>query len=166
MDAVDRRAGGLLLFTLSALGFGQIPAHAHIREQHEILDEAVGLKHALDHHAQRLTGLVQFEFDLLCVEVDAARLEAPRTQLFGQRLQRLHLLREFAFAGFNAFLRLVVGKAAVAVDDSAAKPFLLDVRLRVHFKDCTEGESVLVGAQRAEVVGEHLGQHGNRAVHE
>ena len=38
VEADGPRKGRLLLLAFSAPGFGQIPAHAHIGQQHEILD--------------------------------------------------------------------------------------------------------------------------------
>ena len=66
-------ASPLRAFAFGGSGLGEVAAHPHIRQQHEVFDEAIGIEHALDHHPQRLARLVQLKFDLFRVEVDAAR---------------------------------------------------------------------------------------------
>ena len=75
-------------------------------------------------------------------------------------------LAEVAFARLNDLLRLLVVEAAVGADDRVAEPLLVDFGLVVEVKDGTVAEFVLVGTERAEVVGECFGKHRDSAIDE
>ena len=63
-------------------------------------------------------------------------------------------------------LRLLVGETAIGADDASPEPSLDDARIATHYEQRREDELVLVGIERAEVVGELRRQHRDRAIHE
>ena len=67
-----------------------------------------------------MTRLVDIEPHFLAVEINRTVLEAPRTQLLGQTVERQQLLGEVALTGLNHLLGLFISKAAVALYDGAA----------------------------------------------
>ena len=158
---IDRGARRRLLL---GVDLGQESRHFHIGQKHEVLDELVGLLHALDDHAKRLARLVELKAHLLRVEVDAASLEALVPQLRGKVTEHLQFLGPIAFACFEALLGFLVGEASVGVNHRAAKPPSHHLGLRGHLKHRTEREAVFVRAQRTQVVGEDFWQHGDGSV--
>ena len=140
--------------------------HAAVGQQHELLDHAVGIGLLLDVDAYGLALFVEQELRLLAVESDGSVAEAARAQRAGQAVERLQLRGIVAAARLDALLRLGVGEAAVGVDHRAAEPLVEDLQVLVEGEHCREAEALLVGPQRAELVREPLGQHGDRAVHQ
>ena len=101
---------------------------------------------------------------LLGVEINAPSLEALVPQLCGKVAQHLQFLGPVAFPSFESLLGFLVREASVGVNDRAAKPPSHHLGLCGHLKHRAERESVLVRAQRTQVVGEDFGQHGDGPV--
>ena len=149
--------------------FADVFGHGLVGQQHELLDEPVGLFALLDVYADGLGVLVELELHLLGLEVDGAALEAGLAQACGQGVEGHDGVGDIgavACAGVDDFLRLLVGHAAVAADDGLAHPAFVHLGLGVHLHDHAEAELLLVLAERADVVAELLGQHGDGAVDE
>ena len=96
--------------------------HPHIGQQHEVLDQAVGVQHALDEHLHGLSIVVEAELDLLGVEIDAPRFEPPGPHLLGQPVEPLDPLARSSRS--PPLLRLGIGETTIGMDHGAAEPFL------------------------------------------
>ena len=164
VHAIDHRARhGTALF---AAAVAAELRHAAVGQQHELLDHLVRFLLLLEVDAQRPAVLVEPEFHLLAVERDRAVAEPLAAQSLGQTVERQNLLGVVAAARLDHLLRLGVGEAAVGVDHRAAEPFVENLEVLVEREDRRETETRLVGAQRAELVREPLGQHRHGAVHQ
>ena len=137
-----------------------------VGKEHELLNQLIRLFRFLEIDAQRLALLVDFKFHLVTLEVDGAVAEATVAKLFRQVVEGENCLFAIALAGFDDFLRLLVGEAAVALDDCPANARVDDIRFVIHFEDSREAKFFLVRPQRADLVAETFGQHRNRAVHQ
>ena len=164
--------------------------HAAVGQQHELLDELVGVARHLHVGARGMSLLVDLEAHLGAVEADGAVLEAGGAQALGQAVERDELGGIFALglrAGRQRFgvsarqrqvglrglavaleylLHLLVGEAAHAAYDGVREVPLLHLALVVEAEDGRVGQFVLVGAERADEVAEAFGEHGYGAVHE
>ena len=167
MDAVDE--GLLRLVLLFALFTGHLAdafGHRAVGQQHEFLDELVGVLALLEIHGEGLALLVDLEAHLRAVEVHAARLEAFGAQDFGEAVQLAQLFGVVAVLAFEDFLHLFVAVAAVAARHRVGQMPVLHLAFFVDFKHDAVGQLVFVGAQRADEVAEPFGQHRHGAVHQ
>src|SRR5690606_28943108 len=101
---------------------GRLASHRLVREQHEILDQAVRLEpqHALD--IRRLAAFLERDARRGHVEVDAAAVLARRTQREPQRVQHSQRLVRLGIDRARAVeygLRVVVGELVPAANDTA-----------------------------------------------
>ena len=151
---------------LPASRFADVGGHGAVGQQHELLDEFVGIFRLLEVHAQGFALFVQLEAHLRPFEGDGPVGKAALAQLLGQAVQGEHFVAQVALAGFDYLLRLLVGEAAVAANDGAGDVVGVHFGFVVQLEQHRVGEFVLVGAQRADAVREVLGQHGDGAVHQ
>ena len=162
-------------------GFG----HRLIGQQHELLDEFVGIFRGLEVGLDGLAGLVDIEVEFLAVELHRAVLEAGGTEFLGEGIEFdehlgiLALIRIFLCGGrcrlasavlhaivLENLLYLLVGIATVALDDGMGQVPFLHVGLVVHLEDNAVTEFFLIRTERTDEVTEALGQHGDGAVDE
>ena len=121
--------------------FADVFGHGLVGQQHELLDEPVGLLTFLDVHSRGVGVLVEDELHLLTLEVDGTALVARRPQHCGDAVQGedgVGNVGAVADAGVYDGLRLLVGHAAVAAYDSLAHPGLVHLAFIVHLHDHAE----------------------------
>ena len=162
--------------------------HGSVGQQHELLNQLVGIFGHLEEDARRLALLVYLEAYLASVKVYRASGKAPAPQFLGHAVEHDELLgkvlgrlcigrkRLVVVAGavvvllaglvmcLQYLLHLLVGEASVAAYDGVCQVPVLYLGLLVERKDDAVSQLVLVGTQRADVVAEPLGQHGNGAI--
>ena len=161
MNTVRQRLGfGALLDLAYALG------HRTVGQQHELLDELCGVVRLLEVRTGRLAVLVDVEVQFLAIELHGTTFEATLTQAFGQSVQRAQLLSIVAVLARQYLLHLLVGIAAVALDDRMGYMKVLHVRFVVQQEDDRVAELLLVRTQRADEVTQPFGQHGDGAVYQ
>ena len=167
------------------LGLAYRLGYGLVGQQHKLLDELVGILRHLEVGRCRLALLVDVEVQLLAVELHGAVLEARCAQLLGQGIQLDELCGMLALIGIllrggrgglasavdhpivlQYLLHLLVGIAAVAAYDGVGQVPSLDVGILVEHEDDAVAQLVLIGAQRADVVAQPLGQHGDGAVYQ
>ena len=136
-----------------------------VREEHELLDQPVGLVRDGLVDADRLAVLVDVDLHLRALEHDRAVLETVPAEDGREGVQGEDG-RLFGDVAEDDFLDLLVVVAAVRADDGAADPAVDDLGLRGDLEDGREGQLVLVGAQGAELVAELLREHRDGPVHE
>ena len=111
--------------------------------------------------------LVDVKLDLFAVERHRATLlKAAAPQLLGHIVEDGQLLGQVALARLEDVLCLFVGEAPVAARHRVADFVFFHLGLGIHLHDDRVGEFVLMGSQRADVVAQLLGQHGDGAVHQ
>ena len=181
---------GLVVNTIGQrLGFGAF-LHASYRlsyrpvgQQHELLDELIGVFRAFEVAFDGLAFLVDVEVQLLALEFHGSVLEPLCPEAFGHAVEHDQFLGKLALIGvllgggrcglaaavhyavlLENGLCLLIGKAPVTADDGVGQMPVFDIRLLVHLEDDAVAELVLVGAQRADVVAQSLGQHRDGAV--
>ena len=135
-----------------------------VGQQHEFLDELVGVFAFLEVNRYGMALVVDVEAHLGAVKFHRAIVVTLSAQYLGQAVEGEYLVAHVALAGLDDGLSLVVCKAAVGAYDGAADLAAEHAGAVVHLKDYRESELFLVGAQRADAVGQMLGQHRYRAV--
>ena len=153
----------LLLAALLRLADGG--GHRAVGQEHELLDELIGIFRHLEIYARGMAFLVDVETHLLAVEVHRAVFESLRAELLGQTVERGYLLHKVALAVFDHFLGLLVGETAVRADHGAHDAAVEHLCVVVKLKNSGESQLLLVGTQRADAVAEALGEHRHHAVH-
>ena len=129
VDAVDEGLGLLALGHLA-----HVLCHRAVGQQHELLDEPVGLLGYLLVDPYRLAGLIHLDLHLGPLEGNGTGGEAFLPQDRGYLVQGCDLLGERTVAGLNDGLGLVVVEAVVGLDDGTAEPALLDHSRRCDVK--------------------------------
>ena len=179
VHTVRQRLGlDALLHTSHTLG------HGAVGQEHELLDELVGVFRHLEVAACGLACLVHVEVEFLALKLHGAVLEALGTEQLGESVERDELAGQLALVAalagrgcrlsgavhhpivFQYLLHLLIGKAPTAPYHGMYQSPALHLRLIVHLKHRAEAQLVLVGPQRADVVAEALGQHGDGTVYE
>ena len=140
--------------------------HRFIGQQHEFLNQLVGIFRHLEVGADRFASLVDIKVQLLAVELYTTVLESGFAQFFGQRIKLQQEFGVFAFSLFNNLLNLFVGIATVALNHGVCQMPILDVCLVVHLEDNAVAQFFLVGAQRTDKVTQTLGQHRDGTIHQ
>ena len=100
------------------------------------------------------------------MEVDAACLHAFLAQLGSQAVEGQDFVLVVARTAFDHGLHLFIGVSAARLDDGLANPLVVDLGIVVHLEDYAESQFLLVGTERADIVAELLGEHGDGAVDE
>jgi hypothetical protein len=159
MDAVDRRALR-----------GEIARDVFIREQHEFLDELVGILAFLQPDIRRFALIVELYLLLLEVEVDTAVLDAVGVKYleefahFGERRFEFFVVERFL--ALEKPFHFVVVEAVAGADDGLAylvAEVLPDLSSDMKIE---KGQLVLVGVEAAKVVRQSLGEHWDDPVDE
>ena len=155
---------------LSALGFSNKLGNRPVGEQHEFLNQMVGVAADLEVHAGGLVLLIKLEFDFLLIEAECAFAHTSGTQLLRHTVEGPDGVVEICFLSFrvvvlNDLLRLFIGKSAVAVNGCSAKPTVVYGPILVHLKDGAEGVFIFVRAEGTDPVGQYFGKHRNYSVH-
>ena len=96
--------------------------HLAVGQQHEVLDEHIRIDALLDVHVYGAALVVEFEAYLVAIKVDTALLEAALAQFIGDTLHLAQFVDEVALTGIEHCLGVLVGKAAVGMDDGTAEP--------------------------------------------
>ena len=146
--------------------FREVLGDRFVREQHEILDKQVGSAALLEHDIGRLPVLIDEHFYFWGIKGDGALRYAACAYLVGKHLQGIELRKEDTVLGIKYFLRLLVRKALVRVDDGLAEPAVHYARIAIELEDGRYREPILVRVQRAEVVRQDVREHGNGSVDE
>ena len=166
MDAVDERRGNALVHRIVAQFAAYEGRYLAVGQQHEFLDQFVGVFRYLEEYPGRFIVGIEGEFYFFPVECDGSGGHAPLAHLLGQGIQDEDFFAQRIVRSFDHRLSLLVGEAAVRADDRTAEPLVFHVSFLVHFKDGREGELLFVRTQGADVVAQDLGQHGNHPVHQ
>ena len=145
---------------------GNPGGHTLVGQQHELLDQPVGLVHDLLVDLQRPPLLVQTELHLGGHDLQGALRKPVLPQHPGQGVQGTHLVTEGALGPIDGLLGLRIGEPSPGADHRAPEPFVLDAGLLIQVEDGRERQLVLIGIERAEVVAEPLRKHGHHAVHQ
>ena len=142
VDTVDEGLGVLLRHAVHLPAGGHELRDRAVRQQHELLDQPVGLLRNLLVHADRLALLVHLDLHLRPVEIDRPRLPLVLLHNRSKFVEGGDGLDECRFAGgiffFYDGLRLVVVEPVVGVNDGAADPAGADFGLRRHLEDGRE----------------------------
>jgi len=180
VDTIGQRLGlAALLHTAYGL------SHRLIGQQHEFLDEFVGIAGGLEVGLDRLARLVDVKVELLAVELHGAVLEAGGTEFLGKSIELDEFSSVLALIGIllcgrgrrltcavlhtiilKDLLHLFVCIAAIATDDGMGEVPGLDIGLVVHLEDDAVTKFLLVGTEGADEVTESLREHGDSAVDE
>ena len=141
--------------------------HLAVGKQHELLDEFVGVLCHMDMDSSGPALLIDVKFDFFAVEGHRAPLlKAAMPQLFCHLVEHGKLFGKVTLASLEDVLSLFVGETPVAAGHRVAYFVFLHLGLGIHLHDYRVSEFVLVGSQRADIVAQFLGQHGNGAVHQ
>ena len=162
MDTIDKGLGGAVLGHLA-----DVLGYLAVSQQHELLDKLVGVLCHMDMDSGGPALLVDVKLLLLAVEGHrAAILKTTAAQLLRHLVEHGEFVGQVALAGLQDVLSLLVGESPVAACHRMADFVFLHLCLGIHLHDDRVGEFVLVGSQRADVVAQFLGQHGDGAVHQ
>ena len=147
VDTVDEGLRLLSFLFSSPNRLGNSP----VGQQHEFLNQFVGILRFLVVAACGLALFVDVEMQFLAVELHGAVVEATLAQLLGQGVEdddfacKLALVFLLVGCGFaravlhavllQYFLHFLVGKTAVALDDGMHQPPVLDVGFAVELED-------------------------------
>ena len=180
MDTIGQRLGLYALFhTTYRLGYGLVG------QQHELLNEFVGIFRHLEIGLDGLTCLVDIKVEFLTIELHRTVLESGSTQFLGEgiefdkHLSVLTLVRMFLRSRgcwltctvlhtivLQDLLHLLVCITTITADDGMGEVPLLDVCLIIEFEDDTIAEFLLVRTERADEVAKTLREHGDGAIDE
>ena len=142
MHTIDKGLGGLILGH-----FTDVLSHLAVGQQHELLDELIGILSLMDMHSGGLALLVDVKLDFLAVERDrSALLKATTAQLLGHLVEHSQFLGQVALTRFQDVLGLLIGESPVAAGDSVANLVFLHLGLGIHLHDNRVGEFILIGA--------------------
>ena len=117
MHTIDKTLG---LFRALALGTEIAPhlanglGHRLVGQEHELLDQLVGILAHLEIDTDGHTLFVYLKLHLGAVEGDSTLSKTAGTELFGQTVQLQDLDGIVTLAGLNDVLGLLVSKSAVA----------------------------------------------------
>ena len=162
MHTIYKRLGGLSLGN-----FTDVLGHLAVGQEHELLDEFVGILGHMDMYTSGLTLLVNVKLNLLAVERHRSTLlEAATAQLLSHLIEHGQLLGQVALARFQDVLSLLIGEAPVAAGDGVANFVFLHLGLGIHLHNDRVGKFILIGAERTDEVTQLLGEHGHRAIHQ
>ena len=176
---------------LSALRFSYVFCYGAVGQQHEFLNQLIGIALPLEVGTRRAALLVDVEVQLLALEFHGTILESLVAQFLGQHVEQQQLLRILALQVVGSqllvaveevgrglarsvlhtvllqqFLHFLVGVAAVRLDDRMHHSVRAHLGILVKQEDDAVAQFFFVGAQRAHEVAEVLGQHGDGAVDE
>ena len=186
MYTIGQHLGFLVLgYLANALG------HSAVCQQHEFLNQLVGILCHLEICAQRTAFLINDKTDFATVKIDSPVFEAATAEFLGHAIKHnqfggVFLCRRRTFvsgfcrsvsrsvivlgAGFlmvlQYLLHLFVGETTVAPCYGVCQLPALHFRLFVETENHAVGEFVLIGAQRANEITKPFGQHGNGAVYQ
>src|SRR5210317_1219416 len=112
----------------------------------------VGVAAHLKVYARRFVVFVQVEFHLLLVKAQRAFSHSRSTKFFRHTVEGANGLVEISLLPFRMIvldnlLCLFVGKSAVTMDRSTAKPAVVHRTFFVHFKDGTKRVFILIRSQ-------------------
>ena len=178
-----------LCLSIAFLHLAHAFSHRAVCQQHELLDELVGILGALEIHAERFALLVDVETWFHAVEVDGTVLHSSVAQLVRHAVEdnqfvliglgRLGTLCQWLFRSrilvvlgrclvvlFEQVLHFLIDETAVALYDGVDNAMVEHVGILIHLEDDGEAEFLLVGTERADEVAESLGKHRYCAVHE
>ena len=135
----------------------------------------MGLLGLLEVYAHGVARFVDVEAHLHAVEVDGATGKASSTHLLGKAVQQEQFVGIFiarqglfgaALLALYDGLHLLVSIPPVATDDGVGYLMILHAPLVINMEKHGIGKLVFVGAERADVVAQALGKHGDGAVDE
>ena len=162
VDAVDER------LVEAGIRIGDVAGNGAIRQQHELLDQPVGLHPMLRYDVDGVAFVIEDDLDLQHVEVDGAFAHAFLGERAPQPGRRHHVRGDVVLrvAALDVILRAVVREALFGVDDRLADLIILHVALRRDLHNAGVGQLVFLRAQRAHLIRQLLRQHRDRAVDE
>ena len=143
MHTIDKGLGGLILGH-----FTDVLSHLAVGQQHEFLDELIGILSLMDVHSGGLALLIDVKLNFLAVERHrAALLKTATAQLLSHLVEDGQFLGQVTLTRFQDVLGLLIGEAPVAAGDSVANLVFLHLGLSIHLHDNRVGEFVLIGAE-------------------
>lgn len=146
--------------------FVDLFCHCDVGQQHELLDEVVGLDHLVHPHVSGVVGLLlDGDLDLGRGQSEGSLLIPPLFELPGDTVQVSDGLSNWPLvSGVHQLLGLHVGEGPSRPDDGLAAFGADDVGFPVDLPNGREGQSVDVGSEGAQVLGQQLGQHVSSTV--
>ena len=147
--------------------------HSAIGQEHELLDEPVGLLGHLLIDIHRTALLVHLDLHLRTVEAYGSSRESLLAELGRQTMKRkdcrYYLCRDTLVSSLRLvydLLSFLVCKSIVGIYDGLAEPLADDAAERSHLEDCRECEFLLLRTEGAEFVAELLREHRHGPVHQ
>ena len=176
---------------LATLWFAHVFGNSTIGQQHEFLDELIGIALPLEVSTCGTARFVDVEVQLFAFKLHGTVLEALLTQLLGQHIEQQKFFGILAFEVvwcqmlvaieevrrrtscailhpvlFQEFLHLLIGIATVGTNDRVDNPMGAHLCILVEQEDDAVAQFLLVGTQRANEIAKVFGQHGNGTIDE
>ena len=193
VDTIHEHLAGIVFCLWSFAVFATFAyalGHGAVGQQHELLDQFIGILGHLEIHAQGLAVLVDVEARFLTVEIHGALGKSATAHSFGHTVQGDEFLgKVFCRLVFGSLwvnvvagvlvilgtglamclqhlLHFLVDESTVAAGYRLCQVPVFHHSLLVHEENDAIGQFVLVGPERADVVAQTFGQHRNGAVHQ
>jgi len=137
-----------------------------VGQQHELLDQLMGLLAFFDHDADGLALRVQLKSYFCRRKVDSPFLKTCFAETLSQLIQRSYFCQVKTGLLLDDLLHFLVSKAMVRMDHRPAQPCILDFAFGGHAEDGGKGELVLMRPQGTQFIGYPFRQHGIDPVRE
>ena len=122
-----------LLF-LPCAWFADQFGHLFIGQQHELLDQLVGILRLLEEDAGWFSGIIHDNLHFYPVEINGSAGKAFCPQFFSKCVEGEDLRLHLPFAGFDDRLCLFVAKSPVRENNRPSKPLLLNFGIFIQLK--------------------------------
>ena len=117
-------------------------------------------------HFHWSTAFVQSEFYLHGLKIQSSIPEPFFSELLCYVTERPDFIWEISIQPFNVLLGFFIRKSSLGFYDRSTKPFVINLSLRIHLKNCRESQFILIWAKGTQPVWEPLGQHWDCSVHQ
>ena len=144
----------------------QTDGHGLVGQEHELLDQLVGLVIEVLLEAQHVAARIQPDLDLARTQFQRASLEARPTQPLGQQPGILdHVVELVAGRLGEDRQRLAVGVTPLRMNDGTIELGLLHPPFRCEFEFHALRQTIHPRLERAQLIAQTLGKHRNHPVH-
>ena len=123
-----------------------------IREQHEVFNQLIGIFHAFDEYANRLSFFIELKLHFFRIEIDTSRGISFCSKFFCEHIEVKNFICEVSAFSFNSFLRFFVSESSVGMNNGASEPTIQHISIVVHFENSTEAQLVFIRTKRAKEV--------------
>mmetsp|Transcript_64222 Transcript_64222/g.140772 ORF Transcript_64222/g.140772 Transcript_64222/m.140772 type:complete len:323 (+) Transcript_64222:864-1832(+) len=150
-------------------GVEDLRRHSLIRQQHQLLNEFIGLALLILRHIRGILRLtVQLEADLLRSQLQGAVVHAPRADLPRQLQQIPQTCGDFGvvLGIIDPRLRLAVGQGLPRFDDGLAEARVHHLCFGRHFPEHGEGQAFHLAAEGTNVGGQQTWKHVSSSLHQ